>query len=227
MIFKRRKRPSLSYRAREFFAPRKGFWRGIDYIGKRMRRLPDSPHRIALGFACGAFVSFSPFFGLHFFAAAGCAWLLRGNILASLFGTIVGNPITFPFISATSLWLGRRIMGGDDSAGSDFDAITNAFGDAFTSIWTTMKSWFGYDTPSMLDGVTTFAYDVFLPYLVGGILPGLVCATVCYFTLGSIVDAYQRRRRSKLAEIQKKQQVLIDQEMSAYASNDGREGDNA
>ena len=31
--------------------------------GHRVRRLPDTPHRIALGFACGVFVSFTPFFG--------------------------------------------------------------------------------------------------------------------------------------------------------------------
>ena len=102
MIFKRREKPSLLYRIREFFAPRKGFWRGMDYIGKRMRRLPDSPHRIALGFACGAVASFTPFFGFHFFVAAGIAWVLRANIVASLFGTIVGNPLTFPFISGMS-----------------------------------------------------------------------------------------------------------------------------
>ncbi|MEM9735433.1 MAG: DUF2062 domain-containing protein, partial [Pseudomonadota bacterium] len=99
MILKRREKLPFWTRVREIVAPRKGLWRGVDYIGKRMRRLPDSPHRIALGFACGAMASFSPFFGFHFFYAAGLAWLVRGNMVASLFGTIVGNPFTFPLIS--------------------------------------------------------------------------------------------------------------------------------
>ncbi|MEM7189812.1 MAG: DUF2062 domain-containing protein [Pseudomonadota bacterium] len=206
-------------------APRKGFWRGFGYIGKRMRRLPDSPHRIALGFACGAFVSFSPFFGLHFFLAAGLAWLVRGNVLAGLFGTIVGNPFTFPFISASSLWLGRWIMGGSESS-SDFQAVSDAFGKAFDSIWGTMKSWFGYG-PTMVDGLVTFFHDVFLPYLIGGILPGLATAAVCYWTIGPVVAAYQDRRRRKLEEIQAKNREALDREMSAYAAGDGRAGDNA
>ena len=225
MILKRRERPRFLSRVREFFAPRKGFWRGLGYIGKRMRRLPDSPHRIALGFACGAFVSFSPFFTLHFLLAAAVAWVMRGNILASLFGTAVGNPLTFPFISAASLWLGRWIMGRGDS-GSDFEAITHAFAEAFNSIWATMKSWFGYG-PSMVDGIMVFLDEVFLPYLVGGILPGLICGVVCYYTIGPLVDAYQTRRRKKLEDIQAKRRALVDKELSAYAARDGLGGDNA
>ena len=62
MILKRREKAPFSDRLRQAVAPRKGFWRGMDYIGKRLRRLPDSPHRIALGFACGALASFSTFF---------------------------------------------------------------------------------------------------------------------------------------------------------------------
>lgn len=225
MILKRRNKPPLGKRLRETLAPRKGFWRGMDYIGKRMRRLPDSPHRIALGFACGALASFSPFFGFHFFLAAGFAWLVRANMLASLFGTIVGNPITFPFISATCLWVGRWIFGQNDDA-STFDAVMRSFGDAFSSIWATMKSWFGYG-PSMVDGLVQFFYDVFLPYLIGGIPPGLICAAVCYYTIGPLVAAYQTRRRKKLLAIQKKRRAALDAEQNAYKAHDGLEGDHA
>lgn len=225
MVFKRREPAPISHRLREAVAPRKGFWRGMEYISKRMRRLPDSPHRIALGFACGAFVSFSPFFTLHFFLAAAIAWLVRGNILASLFGTIVGNPITFPFISAISLWLGRWILGlGDD--GSNFEAIMAAFGDAFSSIWSSIRSWFGYGQ-GVTEGLVTFFYDVFLPYLIGGILPGLVCGAACYWIIGPIVAAYQNRRRKKLEAIQARHRAALDAELNAYSATDGRAGDNA
>lgn len=225
MIFKRREKALLSDRLREAVAPRKGFWRGMDYIGKRMRRLPDSPHRIALGFACGALASFTPFFGFHFFLAAGFAYLVRGNILAAVFGTIVGNPITFPFISAASLWMGRWMLGvGDD--GSTFEAIMAAFGDAFDSVWATMKSWFGYG-PSMVDGLVQFFHDVFLPYLIGGLIPGLLCGVACYYTIGPIIAAYQDRRRKKLQEIQEKRRAEFEREMNAYKSSDGMEGDHA
>lgn len=225
MIFKRRERPSTYDRVREALAPRKGFWRGFGYIHKRMRRLPDSPHRIALGFACGALASFSPFFGLHFVVAAGLAWLVRGNVIASLFGTIIGNPLTFPFISAASLWTGRWLLGlrGD---GSSFERITHAFAEGLNAMWGTVKSWFGYG-PSMLDGLRDFVTGIFLPYLVGGILPGLITAAICYWTIGPLIAAYQVRRRKKLMSIQARQRARLDEELAAYATSDADEGDNA
>ncbi len=223
MIFKRREKPSIWNRLREFVYPRKGFWRGVDYIHKRVRRLPDSPHRIALGFACGAFVSFTPFFGFHFVLASLLAWLLRANIIAALFGTGVGNPFTFPFISAVSLWLGRWMLG-RHWQGSDFEAVAHGFGEAFNGLWMTIKSWFGGPPPA--HGMQMFLDDVFLPYLIGGILPGLVTAAACYWLIGPLVAAYQERRRRRLAE-RVRQRLAAQAEMRAYAAHDQREGDNA
>jgi len=225
MIFKRRDKPPFWSRLREVLFPRKGFLRGLDYIRKRLHRLPDSPHRIALGFACGAFVSFTPFFTLHFVLAAVLAWALRGNVLAAMFGTVVGNPLTFPFISVTALWLGRTMLGrhGD---GSDFAAVTHAFAEAFNSISMTIKSWFGYG-PSMLDGLLDFFHDVFLPYLIGGIFPGLVAAVACYWIIGPVVAAYQERRRNRLAKRAGKWRQAILDEQGAYMARDAEEGDDA
>lgn len=225
MIFKRRNYPGFWNRLREFLYPRKGFWRGMDYIRKRLHRLPDSPHRIALGFACGAFTSFTPFFGFHFFIAAGMAWMLRGNILASLFGTAVGNPLTFPLIAPLCLWLGRWMMGRWDYS-SDFELVTHAFAEAMNSLWMTAKSWFGYGS-SMADGLLGFLDHVFLPYLIGGILPGLVTAIVAYWTIGPIVAAYQERRRKKLARKAERMRIDSEAEQAAYRTKDAREGDNA
>ena len=64
----------------------------------KLIRVKDSIDKLAVGFACGSMVSFTPFIGLHFLLAVFFAYLLRGNIVASLIGTFVGNPFTFPFI---------------------------------------------------------------------------------------------------------------------------------
>jgi len=225
MIFKRRDTPQFWPRLREMLYPKKGFWRGMDYIRKRLHRLPDSPHRIALGFACGAFVSFTPFFTLHFVLAALLAWGLRANVLAALFGTAVGNPVTFPFISVAALWLGRWMLG-RHGHGSDFDAVTHAFAEAINGIWPTIKSWFGYG-PSRLDGLMAFFDDVFLPYLIGGILPGLFVGAICYWLIGPVVAAYQERRRHRLQRRAGKwRQAMLD-EQGAYMARDGKEGDDA
>ncbi len=225
MVFKRRKRAPFFSRLRELIAPRKGFWRGFGYIGKRMRRVPDTPHRIALGFACGALVSFSPFFGFHFFLAAGLAWLMRGNILAGLFGTAVGNPFSFPFIAFASLWTGRTILGVEGNA-LDFEAIQKEFGDAFGAIWDWTKSLFGYANPD-LSGLSTFFDNVFLPYLIGGIIPGALCAAVFYALIVPVVGRYQERRRKRLEEVQAQHRRALEDELNAYRSRDGRAGDSA
>jgi hypothetical protein len=85
-----------------------------------------------------------------------------------------------------------------------------------------MQSWFGYG-PSMMDGLLVFLDDVFLPYLIGGLLPGLVCGAIFYVIIGPIVAAYQDRRRKKLDEIQARQRRTIDDELAAYAVPEGND----
>ncbi len=224
MIFKRRQKPSFFRRVREFVYPRKGFWRGFGYIGKRMRRLPDTPHRIALGFACGAFASFSPFFTLHFFVAAFFAWTLRANVLASLFGTIVGNPISFPAIATTSLWVGSVMLGRDPESAT-FDAIMEAFGAAFESAWGGVRGWFGYEATGDAS-VLAFLYDVFLPYLVGGAVAGLLAGFLSYWILGPLVQAYQVTRQRRIERRAEERREAIDVEQAAYSAHDRGVGDN-
>jgi hypothetical protein len=62
------------------------------------------------------------------------AWLLRANVLASLIGTVAGNPLTFPFIASISLGLGRRILG-YGVTGRDFGRVVDAFSEAAVGIW--------------------------------------------------------------------------------------------
>jgi len=197
MVFKRRDKLGLWERLRQTVWPRTGWRRGFKYLGHRVKRIPDTPHRIALGFAMGAFVSFSPFFGFHFVYAALLAWIFRGNIIAGLIGTAVGNPFTFPGIAAASLGLGRWILARGSADESSFEEIYHAFGEAFSGIWQTIQSWFGYG-PSAMDRLMDFFNEVFLPYFVGGIFTGAACAVVCYFVLRPIVAAYQAHRRNRL-----------------------------
>ncbi|HKK86405.1 MAG TPA: DUF2062 domain-containing protein, partial [Roseovarius sp.] len=93
MVFKRRDKRPLWKAVADFLWPRGGWTRAFHYVKHRLRRLPDPPHRIARGIFAGIFVTFSPFFGLHFFLAASLAWVMRGNIVASLLSTFVGNPL--------------------------------------------------------------------------------------------------------------------------------------
>lgn len=206
MVFKRRVEASWLEKARELFAPRKGWRRGIDYLGKRMQRLPDTPESIALGFACGVFTSFTPFFGFHFLVAAALAWLLRSNVFASAIGTFFGNPLTFPFIVFVSLNLGGRIMGEGDQVDEGF--IELGFVDQIIHL---------------LQNV----HELMLPYFIGGFGPGLLCAVASFFLIRPIVRTYQNRRRNKLAARAKARMaaaVANTDAPRAPKSKDGRPG---
>ncbi|WP_339778898.1 DUF2062 domain-containing protein [uncultured Thalassospira sp.] len=114
-MFQRRIKPSSFERIRSFLWPRAGWRRSSRYFAHRVARLPGTPYSIAAGFAIGAAVSFTPFIGFHFVLSALLSFILRANLVASLLGTIVGNPWTFPFIW---LWLyhsGLWILGSDPS----------------------------------------------------------------------------------------------------------------
>ena len=95
MVFKRRDRRSALRVVGEALYPRGGWGRAFEYVKHRVRRLPDSPERIARGIWAGVFVTFTPFFGLHFIFAALIARMMQGNILASLMATFFGIPLTY------------------------------------------------------------------------------------------------------------------------------------
>lgn len=173
MVFKRRDKPPFWNRVRQTLAPRKGWRRGYLYLGKRVQRLPDSPHRIALGFACGVQASFTPFFGFHFVIAAALAWVTRSNVLASAVGTFTGNPLTFPFIASASFYMGAWITG------IHIEPPHHGYG--FGWLWDNIEA-------------------IFVPYLVGGLLPGFGCSLAFYLVLRPMVAAFQQRRRLMLME---------------------------
>lgn len=176
--------------------PRTGWARAARYIKHRIWRLPDPPHRIARGIFAGIFVTFSPFFGLHFFLAAGLAKIMRGNIVASLLATFVGNPLTFIFIAAASLETGHFILGRPPPAEVDkglfelfVDATQNLIGNIY-AIFTPAEAEWG----AWMD----FYHEVFFPYMVGGIIPGLIAGLIGYYLSLPVIQAYQNRRKGRL-----------------------------
>ena len=198
MVFKRRDPRSYLQVFAQALWPRGGWTRAFHYVKHRVRRLPDDPHRIARGVAVGVFTSFTPFFGLHFLTAFIIARVIRGNILASFLATFVGNPVTFPLIAFVSLKTGHLILG------STFDEREHAtlFG-TFVGAGRDLKQNFlamFTDATAHWGNLHNFYADVFLPYLVGCIVPGLICGVASYYLSEPVIAAYQKRRRKKLKE---------------------------
>ena len=87
-----------------------GFKRTFIYIKHRLVRLRDTTHSIAVGLASGACMSFTPLVGVHFIQSLILAWILRGNYLAAIIGTFVGNPWTFPAMWYAAYKLGIALF---------------------------------------------------------------------------------------------------------------------
>jgi uncharacterized protein (DUF2062 family) len=81
---------------------------------RRLVRIGSDPHALAAGFASGAVLSCTPLFGLHFLLAFGLAWAVRGHMVATALGTVVGNPLTFPVFASAAYWLGGVLFGVPD-----------------------------------------------------------------------------------------------------------------
>lgn len=193
MIFKRRDpKPTLRALA-EFLWPRGGWARAFQYVKHRMRRLPDSPERIARGIWAGVFTAFTPFYGLHFVVAALLARAMKGNILAALMGTFFGNPLTYVPIGIAALQSGHWILGTDLEHNAHI-SFGRKFADAGADLGHNFQAIF---TDQVMDwhGLIIFADEIFYPYLIGGIIPGIICGSISYYLMVPILRAYQKRRK--------------------------------
>lgn len=176
-MFKRRKARKWYESAREGIWPSSGFGRVAKYYRYRVTRLPGSSQSIASGLATGVAVSFTPFFGLHLLFALAIAWLTRANLLASAIGTLLGNPLTFPFILAGTYHTGLFFLGSnDDRSPADVLANFSFFDDPFGSL-----------------------QDVLMPFVLGSLPYALVSWIVVYFFAKKFIDSRKKRHAEQAA----------------------------
>ena len=194
-MFKRRNPQTTLEKWQQFIWPREGWTRALKYTWQRTIRLNGSAHSIALGLAAGAFVSASPFIGMHLLIAALIAWVFGGNIIASAVGTWAGNPLSFPFIWLTTFNIGHLMLGTEDKAG---DLPELSFG-------------------LFIDAPMSALLPVILPMAVGGLVVGTVMAVATYYPSLWAVRFYQKRRRDKL----QRPQAGIDNKLGGKAGNGG------
>lgn len=196
MLFRRRNKPTNIERLRVAVWPRHSWLRSTRYYSKRVLRLSATPHAIAIGFAAGAFTSFTPLIGFHFLISFALAWIIGGNMIAAALGTSVGNPITFPFIWASTFKLGHFVLHGGEQASHAEVKMHLA--------------------PHMLGRSFDAFFPVLEPMLVGAIPLGLVTSIISYFLVLKSVEVYQRQRRHSLA--QKREQSPQDDDSDQDAA---------
>lgn len=207
MVFKRRDRRSWIRTALEFLWPRGGWARAFHYVKHRVRRLPDSPERIARGIFAGVFTSFTPFYTMHFLVAFLIARLMSGNVLAALLATFFGNPLTYVPIGIVSLNTGYWLLGTPQRTGVEH-SLGEIFYGAGHDLWFNFRAMFTDDRADWA-ALTEFYDEVFFPYMIGGILPGIVAGLICYYLSVPVIRAYQKRRnkgvlKARLARLKTK-----------------------
>jgi len=196
VVFKRRDTRPFFRAAFELLWPRGGWGRAFQYVKHRVRRLPDHPERIARGIWAGVFTTFTPFYGVHFFIAAGLATAMRGNIIASLMATFFGNPLTYVPIGIVSLQTGHWLLGAEMNEETE-RSFGGKFVDAGGDLWHNLKG-VAMGQPRDWTKLQIFYDEIFFPYLVGGIIPGVVTATIAYYVSVPVIRAYQHRRKGTI-----------------------------
>jgi uncharacterized protein (DUF2062 family) len=174
MLFKRRDTAGWLERLRVWAWPRVSWSRSGRYFLKRVLRLSGTPYAIAAGCAAGVFVSFTPFIGFHVLLTAALAWIIGGNVLAGLLASVVGNPLTFPFIWAGTYEIGQFLLSGRHSA-APTELHHQVLARSFHDIWPLIK-----------------------PMMVGALPVGLIAGSIVFVLVYRMVVAYQTSRRLKL-----------------------------
>jgi uncharacterized protein len=175
MLFRRREAESLLERLRVHLWPRRSWTRSSRYVVYRLRRLSDTPHAVALGFAIGVFTAVTPFMGAHMVMAALLAWVIGGSVVAALLGTFIGNPLTYPLLWYSTYEVGNLMLRGEIDQ-KRIDLSGGIFQKSLEQLWPILK-----------------------PMTLGSIPVGLALAALSYVVVKPMVDAYKHRRRRELA----------------------------
>lgn len=165
----------------------KKYWKRYNKkILVRLKQLKGTPYSIAAGFACGVAISFTPFIGFHLILAAITAWLIRGNIVSSALGTLIGNPWTFPFIWVAVLSTGNYVFGNGSIDNVNFLKIFEKAGEA---VMTFKFKNFGHD-----------AWPIIYPMMIGCIPYYIISWFVSYKLVNSAMNRLEQRRLKKQAQ---------------------------
>jgi uncharacterized protein (DUF2062 family) len=147
------------------------WWRALALAGRNVVRLQDTPYRVAMGAACGLFASVLPIFG-QTFVGMGLAWLLRGNMVASIPWTWLSNPLTIGPIFYVCYQIGAWLTGAETLG---WDELQRGL----------LEDWWG------------LTKRLFYPLLIGALILGGILAAIGFVAIRALVARVQRRRAER------------------------------
>lgn len=137
----------------------------------------DTPHRTAAAFACGVFLSFSPFLGLQIVIAVGLVVMLRLSRMALLAGLCMNLPwIMLPWYTLTTV--GAAAVMGTPVGPEVRGALTHLLDLSIfsTAFWT-----------QAIHIVTPF----FWSFLIGSTIGAIVIGIAAYLTVVRVIARMQ------------------------------------
>lgn len=160
----------------EVLWPSMGMKRFLRWLFYKIIRHGQSPHALALGFAFGVFASFTPFVGLHLGITFLLCWVARASYVAGVLGTLIGNPWT-----ATPIWFSIYKLGHFILQHEKPRALPETM--SLAHIW---------------QNIDFYAYNYFIPMLVGGLILGTLFAVAFYYPLRFHIDRWHRHRQQRV-----------------------------
>lgn len=178
MLFKSNRSPGMIGRLRLALWPRRSWNRSARYTYLRLKRLPLSPHRIAVGVAIGVFAVFTPFLGFQLLLAAMLCIALRGSVGASFLASFVGNPLTYPMIWFSTYHVGNLLLGTSSGQLAGFQKNVAA-------IW---ESLITFSPHAFVDAVASI-WPIFKPMALGALPLGATAGLLAYAASRKLIGA--------------------------------------
>jgi len=132
-------------------------------------KLDDPPHKLALAFAVGVFIAFSPTLGLHTISCLVFAQLFRLSKFVVFTGSFINNPWTIIPLFGFCTWFGTKITGsGTHIPRIAWNEIT------ISTAYLTLKPYLW-------------------PFIAGTMVLGTIAAIISYFLFYWAVQRYRSR----------------------------------
>jgi uncharacterized protein (DUF2062 family) len=162
---------------------------------RRILRIHDTPHSVAMGVSIGTFMGWGPLYGLHSLMALVIAALARVNKAAAVLACWTNNPVTMLPVIYIQHLLGSLLLNGRTS-GNGWQAVKDLAG-AFGEI---SLIHFRASVRHMGEHIKEIGWDVFWPWVVGSLISSVLLAAVAYPVARRAVIRHRHKTELRRAE---------------------------
>ncbi len=178
-------------------AEAKGLGRYFHGFRRWLFGIHGKPEEIALGFALGIFVAFSPTMGVQIMLAIAVSTLFGASRAAAVPPVFITNPATLVPIYGATYWLGSRFR-----SGPPVEEVQRAM----SGLLFRFQGHEAWDLQGQIAEFAALGWDVLIPMTIGGAIVGAVLGAIGYgvvMTLFHLRDRDEEQARSNRASSSK------------------------